>query len=137
MLRIMIAMLASTAAAELTLAPVGAALFGRVSFAGLVLNFVAIPLMSVVQAATLAAVMTSAMHPQIASTCGWVAHVSARALVDSAQLAELAPWTYCDVNAPAWWLIAIYYMGLGAVLAPVAMRVKWIASEPFRSEPVR
>ena len=45
----LLAMLAATVCAELALAPVAATLFGRVTFAGLVLNFAAIPLMSVVQ----------------------------------------------------------------------------------------
>ena len=41
--------LAATICAEVVLAPVGASLFGRVTFAGLLLNFVAIPLMTLVQ----------------------------------------------------------------------------------------
>ena len=45
------AVLAATACAELSLGPIGASLFGRVTFAGLLLNFVAIPLMTVVQVA--------------------------------------------------------------------------------------
>jgi len=125
--RLVVAMLATTTAAELALAPVGAALFGRVTFAGLLLNFAAIPLMSVVQAATLAAVTVSAILPQLAPACGWVAHVAARALVDSAQLADLAPWTYREVNAPAWWLIAAYYAAVGAALVPFGVRLRWLA----------
>ncbi len=46
---------AATAAAEVVLAPIGAALFGRMTCAGLVLNLAAIPLMTVVQAGSLAA----------------------------------------------------------------------------------
>ncbi|HEX2458424.1 MAG TPA: DNA internalization-related competence protein ComEC/Rec2 [Vicinamibacterales bacterium] len=124
--RVVIAMFASTAAAELALLPIGAALFARVTFAGLLLNFAAIPLMSVVQVATIAAVATSVIHPEFASWCGWIAHVAARALVDSAQLADLAPWTHRDVTSPSWWLIAIYYTALGAALAHPG-RVLWRA----------
>ena len=39
-------LLAATVCAEIALAPVAATLFGRVSFAGFVLNFAAIPLMT-------------------------------------------------------------------------------------------
>ena len=47
-------MLAATLCAEVALAPIGASLFGRVTFAGLALNLSAIPLMTVVQCAGMA-----------------------------------------------------------------------------------
>src|SRR4029434_2052727 len=48
------ALLAATISAELALAPLTAALFGRVTFAGLLLNFLAIPLMGVGQSGDIA-----------------------------------------------------------------------------------
>ena len=50
-LRAPAALLLTSLSAELALLPVGALVFSRVTFAGLVLNFVAIPLMSVAQVA--------------------------------------------------------------------------------------
>ena len=47
---------AATICAEIALAPASALLFGRVSLAGLLLNFAAIPLMSIIQIAGLVAV---------------------------------------------------------------------------------
>ena len=44
-------MLVASAAAEAALLPVGATMFSRVTFAGLALNFFAIPLMAVAQIA--------------------------------------------------------------------------------------
>ena len=49
----------TTVAAEAALLPISAMLFGRVTLAGLILNFVAIPLMSVLQAASMAALAVS------------------------------------------------------------------------------
>ena len=53
-LRLPAALLLASLCAELALFPVGALVFSRVTFAGLVLNFVAIPLMTVVQVAGMA-----------------------------------------------------------------------------------
>ena len=65
-------MLAASVAAEALLFPVGALLFARVTFAGLALNFLAIPLMAVAQVAGMAvvplALISSALPP---SPDGW------------------------------------------------------------------
>ena len=57
----------ATAAAEIALAPIGAALFGRVTCAGLLLNLAAIPLMTVVQAGSLAALGAWLLDPDLAT----------------------------------------------------------------------
>ena len=54
----------ATAAAEIALAPIGAALFGRVTCAGLLLNLAAIPLMTVVQAGSLVDARRVARRPR-------------------------------------------------------------------------
>jgi competence protein ComEC len=107
---------AATLCAEIALAPVGARLFGRVSLAGLLLNFAAIPLMSVIQIAGLAAVTLSALPP-VAAAAGWIAHVATQGLLGSARLVDVAPWLVVDVPPPAAWTIACWYAGWTAVLA--------------------
>ncbi|HET7698361.1 MAG TPA: ComEC/Rec2 family competence protein [Vicinamibacterales bacterium] len=105
---------AATVCAELALAPVGARLFGRVSVAGLLLNFAAIPLMSVIQIAGLAAVAGALVSGTLAAVAGFVAHLAAAGLLHSARLVDAAPWLVRDVPPPAWWLIAGWYAGLAA-----------------------
>ena len=116
-------LLAATICAELALAPAGARLFGRVSLAGLLLNFAAIPLMSVIQLAGLAAVSVAAFSTVLASGAGWIAHVATIGLLRSARLVDVAPWLVLDVPPPALWVIAAWYAGLGGLaLAPRRLR---------------
>jgi competence protein ComEC len=56
------ALFAASIAAEAALLPVGATFFSRVTFAGLVLNFAAIPLMTVVQVAGLFVLALTPVH---------------------------------------------------------------------------
>jgi competence protein ComEC len=106
------AMCAATVAAEIVLIPVAAAIFGRVTFAGLLLNFVAIPLMTIVQAASLLALALASVHAQAARVIGFIVHVAATGLVESARLVDLLPWLSREVVAPAWWLVGAYYAAL-------------------------
>src|SRR5207247_4294515 len=99
---------AATMCAEIALAPVSARLFGRVSLAGLVLNFAAIPLMSIIQVAGMAAVALWAASATLAGACGWIAHVGTVALIRSASLVDAAPWLVLDVPPPAAWVIAAW-----------------------------
>jgi competence protein ComEC len=112
----------ATLCAEVALAPVGARLFGRISVAGLVLNFVAIPLMSVIQVAGLAAVACAGVSAPAAAICGWLANVSTSALIRSAALVDIAPWLVLDVPPPALWLILWWYAAWGALLCCRAFR---------------
>jgi competence protein ComEC len=84
-------MLAATVSAELALAPVAATLFGRVSFAGFVLNFAAIPLMSVVQIGGLAIAACASLVAPIALAAARVVRAAAAALLGSAALVDVAP----------------------------------------------
>lgn len=104
-----VTLLLASAAAEAALLPVAATLFQRVTFAGLVLNFGAIPLMAVAQLAGLAIVPLHALWPTAARLAGLVAHVGAEGLVRTAGLVELAPWVTWRVAPPAWWVVALYY----------------------------
>lgn len=109
MLRPALAMLVASASTEVLLLPVSAAIFGRVTFAGLVLNFGAIPLMAVAQLAGMAVVPVYAVWPAAARFIGWVAFVGAEGLVRTANLVSLAPWSTWRVPSPAAFAVALYY----------------------------
>jgi competence protein ComEC len=107
--------LAASAAVELTLMPVNASIFSRVTAAGLVLNLIAVPLMGLVQVAGLASVLAGGVE-WVAAPAGWVAHAAADALVESARLVEAAPWLAVRVPRPPVGLTAMYYAALAAIL---------------------
>jgi competence protein ComEC len=110
-------LLLATACAELALAPAGAVLFARITLAGLALNFAAIPLMTVVQGASIASLAASPIAESAAALFGYVAHVAATGLVRSAYLVDVAPWLVRDVAAPSWWLITVYYVSAATLLS--------------------
>lgn len=104
-----LALFAATACAEIALAPVGATMFSRVPLAGLILNFAAIPLMTLVQAGGLAVVITASWWEGAARASGLIAHLAATGLLESARLVDVAPWLSADVRPPVWRLTAAYY----------------------------
>ncbi len=102
-------MFAASAATEALLFPVGAAVFSRVTFAGLALNFIAIPLMAVAQIAGMAVVPLAVLSTRAASLVGWLAYVGAAGLVASADLVRFAPMLTYRIARPPWSVIAVYY----------------------------
>ena len=116
-------MLFATICAELALLPIAATAFSRVTFAGLVLNFVAIPLMTVAQVAGLLAVGVAAVSEPAGLTLGYAAHLAALGIVDSARLVDLLPWLSWRVASPWLLLIVGYYLGWWMLLQPSAARV--------------
>ena len=123
------ALLAATVAAEIGLAPISAALFSRVTVAGLLLNFAAIPLMTIVQGSALASLTASLLGEDAALMCGYVSHLAASGLVDSARIVEAAPWLARDVAPSAWLVIAAYYVTLIVSLCRVrAARAAGVAT---------
>jgi competence protein ComEC len=134
------AMFVASAAAEVLLLPIGAALFQRVTFAGLALNFLAIPLMGVAQIAGMAVVPASVALDPLARSLGWVAHAGATGLVWSADLVRFAPAVTWRVAAPAAGACAMYYLALTAAwfrpsVRPIATAVAvasgiWIIWDP-------
>jgi competence protein ComEC len=107
--------LVASLAIEVALLPVSASLFSRVTGAGLVLNIAAVPLMGVVQvAALIMAIFDNAAS--IAAPAGWAAHLAAKALVDSANLTTLAPWSTARVPPPGAFIVVTYYAALVAML---------------------
>jgi competence protein ComEC len=110
-LRAPAALLLTSLCAELALFPVAALVFSRVTFAGLALNFVAIPLMSVAQVAGMVTVPVSWLWPRAAEVCGYLAYLGAWGLVRSATLVDLAPWLQYRLPPPNWLPVAGYYAG--------------------------
>ena len=111
------ALLAASVCAEVALLPVSAVVFSRVTFAGLLVNFAAIPFMTVVQIAGMAAVALSAWTPEIARSAGWVAHAAVEGLIGSARLVDLMPWLTRRLPPPSLWIVAVYYAALVTALA--------------------
>lgn len=108
---------AATIAAELVLLPVGAWTFSRVSMAGLLLNFVAVPAMALVQIAGVVLVMTAGWWPSMAAAAASAAHAAVLLLVGSAGLVDVLPGLAWRVPPPWPALMAVYYAALGVLLA--------------------
>ena len=105
--------------AEAMLLPIGAVIFSRVTVAGLILNFAAIPLMTVAQMAGMALVPLSMVWTDGATAAGWVAHVAAEGLVRSSVLLDWAPWLTWRVAAPASWVVGALLRGARLRLEPL------------------
>jgi competence protein ComEC len=105
----LVAMFAASLAAEALLFPIGALTFSRVTFAGLVLNFLAIPLMGVAQVAGMLVVPLAAVSRLGAAAAGWIAHLGADGLVWSADLVRFAPVLTYRVAPPSWIAVGLYY----------------------------
>jgi len=112
--RTLVPMFAASAAAEAMLFPVGALVFSRVTFAGLALNFFAIPLMGAAQIAGMALVPIALASRPLAAGVGYVAHLGALGLVASAELVRFAPAVTYRVAAPHWLAVSAYYVCGGA-----------------------
>jgi competence protein ComEC len=110
------ALFVASLSAEIALVPIAASAFSRVTFAGLGLNFFAIPLMTVVQVAGMALVPVYAVQPGLAALVGYVAHLGAYWLIESAALVDLVPWLSYRVPPPSAVTIALYYAGWTAWL---------------------
>jgi competence protein ComEC len=108
-IRVPAGLLAASVSAELGLFPVSALAFSRVTAAGLVLNFAAVPLMSAVQAGGILLLAADVLVPGAAPAVARVTHVAAWSLVESARGVELAPWSVVRVPAPCAGVVAAYY----------------------------
>lgn len=105
-------MLVASVAVELLLLPVAASHFSRVTVAGIVLNFAAIPLMAVAQFAGMAVVPLHAVWPSAAHIAGWVAYAGAEGLVYTADAVACAPWSTWRVPPPSTLAVVVYYAAL-------------------------
>jgi competence protein ComEC len=104
----------ASAAVEVALLPVMAETFSRVTAAGLVLNIIAVPAMAVVQIAGLVVVL--APIESVSAAAGWIAHLGAMAILDSARLVDIARWLAIRVPPPSATTVAVYYVGLAVCL---------------------
>ena len=109
--RAAILLLGATICAEVALLPIAATWFSRISLAGLLLNFVAIPLMTVTQLAGMAAAALAPVWPPAAAVVGFVAHLAAFGIVESTRLVDAAPMLVVEVPKPHPALAAAYYGG--------------------------
>jgi competence protein ComEC len=108
-LRLALPMFLASLATEALLFPVGALIFSRVTFAGLALNFLAIPLMAVAQVAGMMVVPLALVSRGAAAAIGWIAYVGAAGLVWSADLVRLAPAVTYRIAPPSPAAVAVYY----------------------------
>jgi len=137
-------MLAASVATEIVLLPVGALVFSRVTFAGLGLNFAAIPLMTVAQLAGMALIPASLVSDPLARVLGGIAHGAAAGLIRSADLVSLAPALAFRVAPPNGGVVAVYYFAIASAwlywnwtrwrrtsVATAAVAAIWIVAQPW------
>jgi competence protein ComEC len=111
----------ASCAVELFLLPVGALLFSRVTFAGLALNFLAIPLMAVAQLVGMVLIPVHAFTMRGSRALGWIASLAADGLVRSTSLLDLMPVVMWRVAPPGWPVVCLYYAALAA---------GWVVEQP-------
>jgi competence protein ComEC len=125
--RALFGLAASTIAAELILLPVNATLFNRVGIAGLALNFLAIPMMAVVQFAAAAAVVLPGALTPVAHVAALVSTGAAAGLVESTEVVDRFMWLSWRTPAPALWLAAAFYLtgalAFGRASRPLVRRI--------------
>jgi competence protein ComEC len=115
--RAVAAVLMASACAELALAPVGAMVFQRVTLAGLLLNFVALPAMTLVQIGAMAVVICDATGLVVpAAWAGQLVHAGSVALTESAGALDYAPWLTWRVPSPAVTIVTAYYLALAVAV---------------------
>jgi competence protein ComEC len=122
-LRAPAALLVASACAEIALLPISAFVFSRITFAGLIVNFAAIPLMTLVQVAGMAAVGLTWLSSDLGPFAGWVAHIAVEGLIGSAALVDLAPWLTRRLAPPPIWVVAVYYASLIALASAMFIRL--------------
>ena len=93
---------AATVAAEIALLPVSAGVFSRVGVAGLGLNFIAIPAMSIVEIGGFVMCATASWLPWTVAQAATAVDVAARVLVRSTDVLDVAPWLSWRVPPRRW-----------------------------------
>lgn len=113
-----LAVLVASLCAELALAPIGAIVFQRVTVAGLLLNFVALPAMTLVQIGAMVVVMLDVVRLDLlANWAGHVVHGGRVALTGSSRFLDVAPWLTWRVPSPQIGVVVVYY---GATVVALA-----------------
>ncbi len=145
-----VTLLIASACAEVALLPVSAFVFSRITFAGLIVNFAAIPLMTIVQTGGIATVVASMCLPEAARWIGWVAHLGVEGLIGSAVIVDWMPWLTRRLAPPSIWVIAVYYLALitfirtgsrsaalGVIAAALAIVMAPVVESPTRRNLLR
>jgi competence protein ComEC len=118
--RACVAVAMASIATEAVLLPVSAALFGRVTFAGPLLNLCAVPAMALVQQAGLGVLIATTWVPALADCAGALAAFGAQALVGSSTLVDWVPALARRVPSPSWHTTCLYFAAGAMMLsAPV------------------
>ena len=124
----------ATIAAEGAVGPVTAYAFGQATLAGLVLNFAAVPLMTLVQVAAIALLAAAAIHPALAVVPAIVARWAAAGIIGSAGLVDVVPWSSWTLAPPPLWLAAAVvaawwamWHGRGSRRLRAAIVAAWLA----------
>ena len=116
---------AATACVEAVVFPIQVWWFSRISFAGLVLNLVAVPLMTVAQVMGLLAVALD-LSGAPAWPAAWAACHAVSMLDECMRFSEWVPWLARPTPRPPAVLLVCYYTALAAWWSgPV--RIKWFA----------
>jgi competence protein ComEC len=123
-----IALLAATIAAEGAVMPIVALVFFQVTLAGLLLNFVAVPLIGVVQMAGIATVALSLVDSAVAYAPARLATWAAQAILESARAVEVAPWLSQRVAPPALWFAILMCACWWGLRSARRARSLWAAS---------
>jgi competence protein ComEC len=138
-------LVAATLSAEIALLPISAGVFSRVSVAGLALNFVAIPAMSIVEVAGFVMVGCARWWPWGATVSATIVDVASRAIVRSTRLLDVMPWLswrvppvdigWAVLYYAAWaclvWMARPRHRAVGLVVASASAIV--ISSAPITS----
>jgi competence protein ComEC len=121
----LVAAIVATACVEAVVFPIQVWWFTRVSAAGLLLNLVAVPMMTVAQVAGLAAVALTLVDLPVWPVA-WVAAQAVWAMDLCTRLTEWMPALAWMTPRPPAWLVALYYLALVAWWW-AAPRLQWIA----------
>lgn len=81
----------------------------RVSIAGLALNFVAIPMMTVVQVCGALALLLGGAMPMLGRGVAAVTAWGANAIIESTRVVDLVPWLSWRVPSPSLFAVASFY----------------------------
>ena len=120
-------LVAATLSAEIVLLPISAGVFSRVSVAGLALNFVAIPAMSIVEVAGFVMVGCARWWPAGATVSAAIVDVASRAIVRSTALLDVVPWLSWRVPPVGVGWAVLYYAAWAGVVWMVRPRHRAVA----------
>lgn len=99
----------ATLAADLAMLPTASSVFNRVTIAGVILNFVAIPLMTLTQLCGIVVVSADGLLPRAQVIAGQAADLSVRALIWTSRLVDVCPRLSWRVPPPSWTALAVYF----------------------------